>query len=906
MSGTVVAVVGFLYLGVLFCIAFWADQQADRGRLVINHGIIYALSLAVYCTSWTFFGSVGLAAHSGIGFLPIYLGPTLMMVLGFVILAKILRISKKQRITTIADFIAARYGKNQVLGGWVALIAVIVVTPYIALQLKAISTIITILHGGTMETETIQPWTDYLLFVTLVMIAFAIIFGTRQIDAAEHHPGVVAAIAFESLIKLLAFLAVGIFVVFFLYNGIEDLFQQVLQNPELHYLFTPTRVFEHGEWIATMFVTSLAILCLPRQFQVLVIENVNEKHLARALWLFPLYLLLINIFVLPIAAAGLLLFPEQTVNPDSFVLVLPFSAQWKTLTLFVFVGGLSAATGMVIVETIALSTMMCNNLVIPIGSWLGLIDLTRSVNISYLLLNIRRVSIGMILLLGYFYVFFAGSSYTLVSIGLISMAGVSQFAPSLIGAVLWSGATRRGALVGLVAGFALWTYTLILPSFARSGWLPEMFITEGPWGIEWLHPYALFGLKGLDELGHSLFWSMFVNVGCFIGISCFDRPSLSERVQATAFVEVFQPKNSVTEPIRWQGTAKVEDLTNLVVRFLGKNRTKKAFAEYQEVNQLEVAAHDIASSDLVQYSERLLTGAIGSASARIVLSTSFKDQELNVTELMRMLDETSHMIEYSRQLEQKSQELEKATQALKDANEKLRELDRMKDDFLSTITHELRTPLTSIRAFSEILYDNPEIELQKRQEFLSVIIKESERLTRLINQVLDFAKIESDQVKWNSEPIALDELITQAAASISQLFYDKGITFSFDKPEQLPLVQGDSDRVMQVIVNLLSNALKFTHAGGRVSVALCVLEDKVQTSIQDSGIGMAKKDLKTIFERFRQVGMSSLDKPQGTGLGLAICKKIINHLGGNIWVHSQPNEGTTFFFTLPMSHKQQG
>ncbi len=889
------------YLFFLFAIAWWADRRADARRSVIASPYVYALSLAVYCTTWTFYGSVGRAASLGIGFLPIYLGPTLLMLLGPLVLRKILRIAKAQRITSIADFLASRYGKSQGLGGLVALTAVIGITPYIALQLKAVAVSFDVLSGADPSGQTgglsLPVVLDNAFYVAVVMAAFAIVFGTRHIDAAEHHEGMVAAIAFESVVKLVAFLAVGAFVVWGMYGGTADLFASAEGHPEIQRLFTAAPALGDGSWPTIMLLATAAVLCLPRQFQVMVIENVDERHLTRALWLFPLYMLLINLFVLPVAVAGLMQFPDRAVDPDVFVVALPLAAGDGWLALLAFIGGLSAATGMIIVEAIALSTMVCNDLVMPLLLRSRSARLEKLRDLSPLLLTIRRAAIVAILLLGYVYFRLAGSAYALVAIGLISFAAVAQFAPVLIGGIYWTGGTRRGALAGLSAGILTWAYTLLLPSFARSGWLPETFIEDGPWGVELLRPYALFGLDGLDPLTHSLFWSMLLNIGLYVAVSLLDRPGLGERAQATAFVEVFQHAEAPLTAGQWRGDATVGDLARIVARFLGPQRAEQAFAELDPQRK--------AGAELVRFAERLLAGAIGAASARVALASAVKGGEVSYPELMRMLDETSHVIEYSRQLEHKTAELERASAALRAANERLKELDRLKDEFLSTVTHELRTPLTSIRALTEILFDDPDIELEQRQEFLGLVIKESERLTRLINQVLDMAKIEAGEIDWQVQPMDLGAAVEQAAAATAQLFHERGIALDVAIPPDLPPVRGDYDRLVQVAVNLLSNAAKFTPAGGRVALTVGLVAGpsggEARVSVTDNGPGIAPEHQAIVFERFRQVGDTMTDKPQGTGLGLAISKRIVEHLGGRIWVESEPGAGATFCFTVPVA-----
>ncbi|KAA0677494.1 sensor histidine kinase [Roseomonas genomospecies 6] len=900
---TIVAA-SFAYLLLLFAIAWWADRRADAGRSVIASPYVYALSLAVYCTTWTFYGSVGRAASLGIGFLPIYLGPTLLMLLGPLVLRKILRIAKAQRITSIADFLASRYGRSQGLGGLVALTAVIGVTPYIALQLKAVAVSFDVLWGtdpsGTTGGLSLPFVLDNAFYVAIVMAAFAIMFGTRHIDAAEHHEGMVAAIAFESVVKLVAFLAVGAAVVWGMHDGPAELFAKAAEHPEIRSLFTSAPALADGSWLTMTMLSMAAVLCLPRQFQVTVIENVDERHLTRALWLFPLYMLLINLFVLPVAVAGLMRFPGHAVDPDMFVLALPLAAGSDWLALLAFVGGLSAATGMIVVEAIALSTMVCNDLVMPILLRARSARLERLHDLSPLLLTIRRAAIVAILLLGYLYFRIAGSAYALSAIGLISFTAVAQFAPALVGGVYWAGATRRGALAGLSAGILIWAYTLLLPSFARSGWLPAAFIDQGPWGMALLRPYALFGLEGMDPLTHALFWSMLLNIGLYVVVSLLDRPGLGERAQATAFVEVFQHRDTPLPAGAWHGKATVGDLQRIVARFLGPQRAEAAFAQFARRNgALEPDRR--AGAELVRFAERLLAGAIGAASARVALASAVEGGEVSYPELMRMLDETSHVIEYSRQLEHKTAELERASAALRAANLRLKELDRLKDEFLSTVTHELRTPLTSIRALTEVLHDNPDIELEQRQEFLGLVITESERLTRLINQVLDMAKIEAGEIVWKVAPMDLGAALEQAAAATARLFHERGIALEVAIPPGLPPVRGDHDRLVQVAVNLLSNAAKFTPAGGRVSLIAAAEGDHLRVSVTDSGPGIAPEHQAIVFERFRQVGDTMTDKPQGTGLGLAICKRIVEHLGGRIWVDSTPGAGSTFAFTVPLA-----
>lgn len=898
-----------LYLSLLFAIAFHADRRAGAGSGIINHPWIYSLSLAVYTTTWTFYGSVGRAAGNGIGFLPIYLGPTLMAALWWPVLRRMIRISKANRITSIADFIASRYGKSALLGALVTLIAVIGVVPYISLQLKAVSASFSVLTRdagmASRPAASLPAWSDTTFYIALLLAAFTILFGTRKLDASERHEGMVAAIAFESVVKLLAFLAVGGFVTFGIHGGFADLFRQAEAVPALQRLLTlgwQNQSAGATGWSSLIVLSMLSAMLLPRQFQIAVVENVDEEHVRTAVWLFPLYLLLINIFVLPIAFAGLLRFPHGT-DADMFVLMLPMSEGQRALAFLVFIGGLSAATGMIVVESIALSTMICNDLVMPL---LLRLRLAPGIGVSRLLLNVRRAAIILLAMLGYGYFRIAGEAYALVSIGLISFAAVAQFAPALLGGMFWKDGTRLGALCGLAAGFALWAYTLLLPSFAQSHWLPASFLEQGPFGIAWLRPHALFGLHGLDNISHALFWSMLVNVGAYAGVSLAGRQSEVERAQAMLFTSAA----GEGAPFPWHGRVSVAALSELLKRFLGPQRAAQFLGSHGNgaCGNARAPGRDgvrdagrSGPARLVHAAEIELAGSIGSASAHAAIASIIEGAPLTRAEVMAMLDETSQAVSHSRELERKSRELEQATAELKQANRRLTELDRMKDDFISTVTHELRTPLTSIRAFSEILRDHPDLAPEKHRAYLDIVIKESERLTRLINDVLDLARIEAGRMEWQVAPLDLAQVIEEAIDATGQLFADRKVELELSLPPRVPPLEADRDRIMQVMLNLLSNAVKFCdRENGRVRVVLENGDGELRVKVSDNGPGVRPQDRDIIFDKFRQGGNILAGKPQGTGLGLPICREIIRHFNGSLWLEQPSGRGATFVFSLPL------
>ena len=902
ISPAVVVSASLAYLLLLFAVAWYGDRRAAQGRSIIANPWTYALSLGVYCTAWTYFGSVGRAASGGVWFLPIYLGPTLAMVLGWMVLRKMIRIAKAYRITSIADFIGSRYGKSPLLAGLVTLIAVVGIVPYIALQLKAVSAgygLLTAPAGAAGAAPL--PWRqDSAFYVALVLAGFTMVFGARHLDATERHEGMVAAIAFESVIKLVAFLAVGLFVVYGLFDGLGDVFARARAVPALQSLLRLEQggTFAWTQWFALILLSMLSVLLLPRQFQVMVVENVRESHLRRAVWVFPLYLLLINLFVLPIALGGLLYFGDSPMNPENFVLSLPLAAGQPLLALFVFIGGLSAATGMVIVETIAVSTMVSNELVLPLLLRSRRFQGGAGQDLSRLLLGIRRAAILGVLGLGYAYFHVAGEAYALVSIGLISFAAVAQFAPAVLLGLYWKGGTRRGALAGLLAGFLMWAYTLMLPSIAKSGWLGTEFLALGPWGITLLRPEQLLGLQGLDGLTHALFWSLLVNITAYVGLSLWRAPSGQESSQALLFVDVFH-RTAASSPVFWRGQANVPDLLRLCERFMGAAKARALFESYAGqvgVRQIESLRPD---ARLVQFVETQLAGAVGSASARVLVASVAEEEVLTPEDVLRILDEASQVRAYSRELEDKSRSLEQATAQLRQANEQLKSLDRLKDDFMSSVTHELRTPLTSIRALAELIRDDDDMPMAQRQHFMVIIVSETERLTRLVNQVLDMAKIESGNAEWHNSEVDLRALLSRAVETTAEMFRERQCEVLLHMPSQVRLLPADPDRLMQVVLNLLSNAAKFVPVpGGRVTVNLASDVSGLTVQVQDNGHGVPADQQGLIFERFRQGG-DGISRPQGTGLGLPISRQIVEHFGGRLWLQSGSGQGACFSFHLP-------
>jgi len=647
LQGWIVIAIALAYIGLLFVVASYGDRARLLGREGRSRLLIYPLSLAIYCTSWTFFGSVGLASRTGYDFLAIYVGPVLMIALASPLLVRIVRLAKSQNITSIADFIAARYGKHQGVAALVALIAIVGTVPYIALQLKAVSSsLATMLGPLATGPDIIQPvFGDIALLVALAMASFAMLFGTRHIDATEHQHGLILAIAAESLIKLVAFLAVGIFVSFVMFDGPAALFAKAIEHPQAGAILA--RAPNFGTFAVMTLLSLFAILLLPRQFHVAVVENNNEDEIRRAAWLFPLYLVLINLFVVPIAIAGLLTFAPDKVDGDMYVLALPLIAGSDVLAIVAFVGGLSAGTAMVIVESVALAIMVSNDIVMPMVLKRREAYVTGSADIGTLLLAVRRLAIFAILLLAYLYYRLAGDAQ-LASIGLLSFAAVAQLAPAFLGGLIWRRATARGAIAGMSAGILAWAYTLLLPSFADAGLVDPGILAHGPFGLAMLRPQTLLGLD-LPPLVHGVLWSLSLNIVAYTGFSLARAPAAIERLQADLFVPPDLAPMAPSFLLR-RSSVTVAELTTTVARYLGEERTHAALDSFAATRRISLAPEAPADFQLLRHAEHLIASAIGAASSRLVLSLLLRRSTVSTQAALKLLDDASAALHYNREI----------------------------------------------------------------------------------------------------------------------------------------------------------------------------------------------------------------------------------------------------------------
>lgn len=652
--------VALIYLLLLFVIAEYAERRLDSEK---PRPWIYSLSLAVYCTSWAMFGTVAQSQATGWHLAPTYLGSIALLIFAWPVLATIIRIAKQNKVTSIADFIAGRFGRSHLLGGLVVVICLFAIIPYISIQLKAIvnsyflitNTDVLLqnsLPSGNLSSNNVVSqflseniWQDSAFYITIIVALFTVIFGTRRADATENHQGIMLAIAFESMVKLTAFLVVGFFTVYFVFDGFADLWQQATENPVTEKILSerqPSFIY-----FSQAFLGMVAILCLPRQFHVLVVENRSEQELKKSRWIFPGYLLLINLFILPIALAGTIYFQDSNVSPEDYILMLPAAENSPFIAMLVFIGGISAATSMIIVATIVLSTMISNEIIVPFAVKFFSFKLAENKDHGRRLLRIRRALILIILLFAYAYYREISVSEQLATTGLLSMALIAQLAPALVAGVYWKRCTQKATIIGLLGGLLLWSYTLLLPLLIDAGMFSQQILEQGPFGISLLIPTQLFGLYGFDTLTHGLIWSLLSNIALLIYFSIRTEQSLSERMQTGQYLSTNPQLLSSSAPIKAE--LAVSDLVLLAERFVGKKSAEQSFQEFCKNHHIENI--ELANiNQLTRYTEKLLQAIIGSTSTRLIFESLSNDRQVPFEDVFDMIDEAADVLLFNREL----------------------------------------------------------------------------------------------------------------------------------------------------------------------------------------------------------------------------------------------------------------
>lgn len=891
MNSIVLIFILLLYLMFLFFIAHWAEKKENLRWA--NNPYVYSLSLAVYCTAWTYYGSIGVAANSGLNYLTIYIGPIIIIPAWIIILRKIIRISRLNNVSSIADFISLRYGNSRFLGALVTLICLAAILPYIALQLKAISETF---HVVTKTPENSLILLDTTTYVSVALALFASYYGTKYVDASEKRKGIITAVAMESTLKLLFFVLIGLYVTYVVYDGYGDIYQKALLLEHFHEKNTIGSIENGMNWFFLCMLSLFAIFLLPRQFHVSVVENNRERHIKTALWLFPLYLFIFNLFVFPIAWGGNVLFFGEEKNADTFSLLIPQFYNNTFLTVLVFLGGFSAAISMIIVSSISLSTMLSNNLLIPYTFLGKLKNEAQEIN-NKKIVNIRKVGIFLLIIIAYLIYRFFALDYSLGSIGLVSFVIIGQLAPSFFGALFWRRGSSLGAKSGIIIGFLVCLYTLLIPYAYGLTNTTNTFIASGLFNSDLLKPLALFGLDYLSPIAHAFFWSMLFNTMTYFAVSVSFKGNYRERNYAEMYIDIDKYSTNHENAFVWRGTAYTRDIEKVLLKFLGEDSTQRAMAIFNTKYNVD-KNQEMADARLVKFAENLLTGHIGTASAKILISSVVKEEKITLPEVLKILEESNETILINKKLTETSNELKKITNQLQLANENLVVKDKQKDDFLDTVTHELRTPITAIRAASEILIDDDDIPKAIRKQFLTNIISESDRLNRLIDKILDLEKLETGKQKLNLTLNDFHQTLLKTIEPLQQLIKNKNISIAIENNKPIHL-RYDEDRIIQVVTNLLSNAIKFCpDQEGKIKIKIIDREQFYEIHVMDNGRGISENDRDMIFDKFYQSDNQNIKKPQGSGLGLAICKQIIELHQGKIWAKNNDITGACFTFTL--------
>lgn len=888
MNQYILIIVAITYLLLLFLVAALVDRKQYIN--LKNNPYVYTLSLAVYCSAWTFFGSVGRVNENGLDFLSIYLGPTLTMTLAWWLIIKIKKVSNYNRVTSIADFLATRYGKSSIVGILITLVCLIATVPYVALQIKAIAGALSVLSNGTTDPKAGL----YLITLLAILLLFTLNFGSRDIKSNEQNEGLLAAISVESIVKLVVFLTLGIYTTYVIFDGFDDVFTKnnQLDSPISFNIFDKPG---YGSFLSHTFLAGGAFLFLPRQFEVTFVAFRNEDLLRKAIWLFPLYLFLINLFVIPLALSGNLISISLPIDGDAYVIAIPLMFENKVLATVAFLGGFSAATGMIIMESTAIGKMLSNNIIFP--TVLKNVHFKENFNLApfFYIRFFRQLSIIIVFVLGYLYYAQVSELYSLTAIGLVAFAAIIQFLPAVLAGLYWEQANRNGVLLSVLTGITIWFVFLIHPVFVSAQLLPDSRIISD--FVE------ILTLSGLDTIGNATVISLIGNTSVLIVVSHFTKQHAEEKKSAQLFTNIEIYENFDSQKF---GTDSVnlKSLQELFANFVGAEQARRLISKFLHKNQIPFSEN--VDSRVLDYVERVLGGIVGNVSAKIIVATIFHAKAVNVDEVIEILKESQSIISLNKELRKKSEQLEILTLELQKSNGKLVQANRLKNEFLTTVTHEIRTPLTSVKALSEILIDNKDLSDKERDIFLSNIIKEIKRMVRLVNQVLDLERYEAGNYALKMEKTDLVGLIKELPI-VRELTLSKSVdfTFQYDASQEF-LLFIDVDKIKQVVINLLTNAKKFTQKyQGRISLHLRKQADTFELRVQDNGVGIAPDSLASIFEKFYQADNQDIKKPAGSGLGLSVCKQIIELHQGTIHASSEVNLGSTFTVRLPIPIKSE-
>lgn len=935
MSAMSLVLIILIYLGILFGIASWAESASKVAKKLTSSASVYVLSLAIFCTSWTFYGSVGMASQTGILTFAIYLGPTLFMLVIWPLMQRVIIIKQVYRISSIADFLSARFNRSLYVAGLVTLVAMIGVVPYLALQLKAINASIDLMIDGVgqMNTEGVS-W-----LVLIGVALFTIVFGVRHLDPTERHPGMMLALAIEGVVKLLAIVIVGIFVCFFMFDSPQEIFSQLeekLPQQALTMATPPALV----TWCSFLLLSGSAFMLLPRQFHVMVVENSNPDFVRKVQWWIPCYLFLMTLFVLPIAAAGLLLVGPDAA--DGFVLALPILAKQNWLAVLVFIGGFSAAMAMLMVSGMALATMFSNHLILPLLQFLN----PKSILKRYLL-QFRWLAVCLTLGAGQMFYLYLGNSYMLVSMGMISFCAILQFLPLLISGLYWREVNSAGAIAGLLAGFAIWGYCLVLPSLMHSGWLNDQMLVSGPWGISWLHPEHLFGTE-LDNISHGAFWSILCNVSAIVIVSLFWRPSKEEQRYSGEFIDVMERREVSAElehfslPPHILIENKRAILETIFRQYLPQDKASKKVVRcisdagleaFEKINVQQLA-------DLEKTAERLLSGITGSAMAHMLIKQSalYTEEESEVLEQyynqllvelkvtpVQLRQQLNYAVEkellakrYTEQLQslvdKRTHELSQTLEQLKQAQSLLVEKEKQASlgSLVAGVAHEINTPLgVSVTAASHLnseiehmvsLFESGELGEDEFASFIvnsresaAVILKNNQRASTMVQS---FKLIAIDQSNSELEDCSIAQCLDDVVATQSMVLSGHKHEIEINCASDIHCVT--YPKVLeQVLTNLIVNSL--LHAfndsdSGLMRISASAKGNGVELIYQDNGKGMGQVEIKKLFDPF----YTTKRHEGNVGLGAHLIYSLVTlKLEGDIEVSGEMGKGLKYKICFP-------
>ncbi|SQH75337.1 putative Fusion protein of Na-dependent permease domain and histidine kinase domain of two-component sensor [Shewanella benthica] len=936
ISATSLLLIILAYVGLLYVIAAWAESGSERAQKLTSSAAVYALSLAIYCTSWTFFGSVGIATHSSILMLSVYLGPTLLMIVIWPLMQRILLIKQIYRVTSIADFLSARFNRSVSLAGLAALVAMIGIVPYLALQLKAINTSIDLLLAVQTQAKLTIAW-----LVWLGVALFTIVFGIRHLDPTERHPGMMLALAVEGLVKLAAMLTVGVFVCFVMFDSPLDIFAQLQQQmPEAAAKMASKPAFV--TWFSYLLLAGTAFMLLPRQFHVLVVENPDANHVKKIQWWLPVYLFLMTLFVTPIAAAGLLLLGPETA--DSYMLSIPMLAGQELLTIFVFIGGFSASMAMLMVSGMTLSTMFSNHLVLPFIQ-----RFRPDSRFKKYLLQSRWLAVFIVLGAGQIFYLYLGESYMLVNMGMISFCAVLQFLPLVIAGLYWPQVTSKGAFAGLCAGFGIWAYCLILPAIMKSGWINADILLTGPFGIAWLHPEHLLGSE-MDKISHGAFWSMAANISALVLGSLYSKMSGEEKRYNAEFMDVMAERVAEDEAIMdtLPRDIDIEPKLKLLKGIFGQYLTpehaeNKLAACLTEADLNEVSLINVQElANLERTTERQLSGITGAAVAHMVVtqSTLYSESEIRTLEryygqllaelkispaqLRQQLNYSKEKEllakRYSEQMEgivdERTRELQETLDKLKRAQAHLIETEKQASlgKMVAGIAHEINTPIGVCVTAASHLHDEV-VALKKmfaagdlsEEEFqhfmqtcteaMDIILKNNARASKLIQSFKRVAVDQSsEQIREFGLKEYLEEILMSLRPALKKVPHEVKVICS-NKLTCNTYPGGLSQVITNLIMNSLLHAFKPEQVG-KVTIEISASEGQILMNYSDDGIGLDEDGEKNLFDPF----YTTKRNQGGSGLGTHLVYNLVTQkLKGEIDVETSPGKGLCYHIRFPQN-----